>query len=75
MLQTIRRCYNFHEASRVRLCLDSIGIESFLPDEMMSQIEPPILMNTGVRVQVREEDVPRALEALADFDQAAAAQE
>jgi hypothetical protein len=67
-MQTIRRCGSIQEALRVRLFLDSVGIESFIPDEVSSMIAPNEFFNApGVRVQVKPEDLNEASAALAEF--------
>ena len=68
-MKTITRCLTVQEASRVRLFLDSIGIEAFIPDEVTGLMVPnEFFHGPGVRVQVSDEQFAEAEEALKEFD-------
>ena len=56
-----------HELAIIRSRLESEGIECFARDEMTVQANP-LYSNAigGVKLQVREDDVPEAMEILKD---------
>jgi hypothetical protein len=63
---TIGTCYSLPEAQVIQSQLEGSGIETFLPDELTVQ-NNWLWANAigGVRVQVPDEDVTRAVEVLA----------
>ncbi|MEM0895466.1 MAG: DUF2007 domain-containing protein [Verrucomicrobiota bacterium] len=62
---TIANFGTLQEAEMLRLKLASMGINAFIPDAETAGVAP-YLFNTpsGVRVQVREDDVEEAMTAL-----------
>lgn len=68
MFQTVRRCFSHNDAFRVKLFLESRGIEAFIPDEITSQLAPMVFVHgPGIRVQVKTEDLQTATEEIKDF--------
>lgn len=53
---TVANCFDFIEASRFRMALESAGIPVFIPDEMTASIAPHWFLNgSGIRVQVADQ--------------------
>ena len=66
-MKTVANLNSLGEAQTLQLKLGSFGIESFIPDEMGPSITPPIfLSNTGIRLQVAEEDEGEARRVIED---------
>jgi hypothetical protein len=62
---SVVHCGEISEAMLIRSVLQSEGIEAFVPDEFTAQNAPPYTWATGgIRVQVAEEDLERALAIL-----------
>ncbi|NOX98876.1 MAG: hypothetical protein GXP30_03940 [Verrucomicrobia bacterium] len=66
-LKTIANPGTIQKAQSLKLLLGSIGIEAFIPDELMAGIAPHLFMTrTGVRVQVEEEEEEDAMRLIED---------
>ena len=53
---TVANCFDFIEANRLRMALESAGIPVFLPDEMTAAVAPHwFLNNSGIRLQVADQ--------------------
>ena len=63
---TVAQCSTIDEALVLRSMLEGCGITAFVPDELTAQTAPQYLFASPshVRLQVAEEDVVRAREAL-----------
>lgn len=67
-MKTVIRCSTAQQAYRAQMLLDSVGIQSFIPDEMIMFVDPPALFGgSGIRVQVADEEAENAAAVLADF--------
>jgi hypothetical protein len=56
-MKTVARYGSLQEAQNLKLLLGSVGIESFIPDEISAGMAPMLFLNrVGVRVQVEEKD-------------------
>jgi len=63
---TIANCFDLNEALRLQMILESAGISSFIPDETMAAVAPHhFLTNSGVRLQVADEDAAEAQKIVA----------
>ncbi len=62
-MKTIRSYGNSAEANFARSLLESAGLQASLADELAYTMEPP-LVPWGIRLQVPDEEVARALEIL-----------
>jgi hypothetical protein len=62
-MKTIRSYGNNAEANFARSLLESAGIQAVLADELVYTMEPP-MVPWGIRLQVPEDEVARALEIL-----------
>jgi Putative prokaryotic signal transducing protein len=63
---TVANCTLLVAAQVIRATLESSGITAFIPDEFTVETAPHLaLLIGGVRVQVADEDAPRAREILA----------
>lgn len=64
---TVANCSTLPDAMSVKIALDAVGIESFIPDESIAVSAPHLLFATksGVRVQVADEDAELAMSVLA----------
>ena len=62
-MKTIRTYGNSAEANFARSLLESAGVQASLADELAYTMEPP-LVPWGIRLQVPDEEVARALEIL-----------
>lgn len=66
-MTTIANCFDMTEALRLQMILKSTGILSFIPDETMATVAPfHFLTNSGVRLQVEDEQAPEARRILAE---------
>ncbi len=67
-MTTIAVFGRFQDADLARTRLESAGIPTFYPDEstMSWMVEGALPLAQGVRLQVEEADVARALEVLAE---------
>jgi hypothetical protein len=62
---TIARFLRIHEAYEVKMNLESVGIECFIPDEMYAKNFWFHLGGAGgIRLQVKEKDAAKTLEIL-----------
>jgi hypothetical protein len=63
---TVANCFNITEAHLLQMALNAANIQSFIPDEATATNAPYIFTGTqsGVRVQVAEEDVAEADEII-----------
>jgi hypothetical protein len=68
-MHTVQTCSTLPEAQVIQSLLGGSGIKAFLPDEYTIQNDW-MLMNAigGVRVQVADEDVARAMEILREAE-------
>ena len=56
-MRTVANCLNMSQALRIQILLDSRGIKSFIPDEIIATVAPYLFATrSGVRIQVSEED-------------------
>lgn len=65
-MKTIRRCDSIEQATMLKTLLEGNGIDAFIPDEVSAGLAT-FLFNTGqsgVRVQVADEDADAAEEVL-----------
>lgn len=63
---TVAKCSNVDEALLLKSLLEGSGIVAVVPDEFTAQNAPPYMFaNSGVRVQVKEEDAEAARELIA----------
>lgn len=66
---TVAKCSNIDEALLLKSMLTGNGIEALVPDEFTAQNAPPYMFtNSGVRVQVKEEDAVNARELIASAE-------
>ena len=67
-MTTIRRCNTIEQATMLKLLLEGSGIEAFIPDEMSAGVAPFLFegSNSGIRLQVAEEDAGEAERVLGD---------
>lgn len=64
-LVTVARYNQLNEAYLVKTRLESVGIECFIPDEIISSTHMQYLIGqAGVRLQVKGKDIFKALELL-----------
>lgn len=65
-MKTIARFGKSEDAHLCRMRLGSVGIEAFVQDENMAQLEQPLSESVGgVSVEVKDEDFDSATEFLA----------
>ena len=65
-MKTIARLGKVEDAHLCRMRLEAVGIEAFVQDENMAQLEQPLSDRVGgVSVQVNDEDYDTAMEFLA----------
>ena len=58
---TVANCFDFIEANRLRMALESVGIPVFIPDEMTASVAPHWFLNgSGIRLQVENQDAAAA---------------
>jgi hypothetical protein len=58
---TVARCYDIHEATRIKLALELHGIPALIPDEISGTLEPFLgITANGIRVQVGAHQVAEA---------------
>lgn len=67
---TIANCNNIADAQGLRIALNAEGIECFIPDETAATAMPHHLFatNSGVRVQVAEDDASKAAAIVGAFE-------
>jgi hypothetical protein len=66
-MTTVANCYNLTEALQLQMFLEAAGIASFIPDENTASVAPHhFLTNSGVRLQVSEDDAAEALQLIAE---------
>ena len=71
IMTTIANCLNLGEAQSLQMLLEASGIASFIPDEMTAGIAPyQFFTNSGVRLQVADENAEEARRILAEEKQA-----
>lgn len=68
-MTTIAKCNTVDEAQLIKSLLESNGITATLPDEFTSQNLGPMMVNSGIKVQVEDEDVAAAQELLEAMNQ------
>ena len=67
LMITIRHCRDIGEATMLKLLLEGCGIVAFIPDEAGAGIAPHFFnTESGVRLQVAEEDAGDAREVIAE---------
>ena len=67
-METVANCFSIQEAMRLRTHLEGAGIPCFIPDENAASVAPHFfLTQSGVRLQVAEEDVENAKKLLEVF--------
>lgn len=60
-METILNLASLQTAQLLKMKLGSEGIEAFIPDEVSAGLEPHVfLTRTGIRLQVKTEDVVAA---------------
>ena len=64
-MTTIAQPDNVQEALFFKSLLESNGITAYLPDEFTSQNLMPMMLSSGVKVQVEDEDAEAARAVLA----------
>jgi hypothetical protein len=65
---TIAQFSRLQDALVLRMALESAGIAAFIPDENIATLAPPYLfVGSGVRLQVKEEDLASAQAIIADL--------
>ncbi len=64
-MTTIAQPDNVQEALFFKSLLESNGIKAYLPDEFTSQNLLPMMLSSGVKVQVEDEDAEAARAVLA----------
>jgi hypothetical protein len=64
-MKTLATVGTIQEAQSLSVMLASIGIEAFIPNENTASMLPNIVNPGGVKVQVKEEDLEKALEKMA----------
>lgn len=64
-MTTVAQTDNIQEALFFKSLLESSGITAHLPDEFTAQNLPPILLSSGVKVQVEDEDAEAARAVIA----------
>jgi hypothetical protein len=70
-MTTIANCLNLGEAQHLQMLLDASGIDSFIPDEFTAGLAPfQFFGNSGVRLQVADENAAEAQRILAEEKQA-----
>ncbi len=71
-MKTIANLGTLQEAQSLKMKLESVGIEAFIPDELTAAIAPHHFLGpSGVRLQVAEEYESEAIEILnIDFSSA-----
>ncbi|MEZ5300500.1 MAG: DUF2007 domain-containing protein [Verrucomicrobiales bacterium] len=68
-MTTVANCANIGEALRIRIALESQGIDVFVPDETTATLVPfQFSTKSGVRVQVADENAEEARRILAESD-------
>ncbi len=66
---TVVKCLDMQVAMRHKMSLDAAGIASFIPDEHSATVTPyAFFTDSGVRLQVAEEDLEEARQVLKDFE-------
>lgn len=56
------------EALLLKSLLEANGIVAILPDEFTSQVFPPVLLSSGIKVQVEDEDAAAAQAIISQSD-------
>jgi hypothetical protein len=64
-MTTIAQSDNVQEALFFKSLLESNGIKAYLPDEFTAQNLLPMMLSSGVKVQVEDEDAEAARAVLA----------
>ena len=67
-MKQIYRAQSLVEADVISSMLAAHGIRTFLPDEKMACSYPIIMMSTGIRLWVTENDYPFAQELLKEYE-------
>ena len=66
-MTTIANCFDVNQALQLKLLLESVGISSFIPDEISADIVPyHFFTSSGVRLQVADEDTTEAQQIIAE---------
>lgn len=66
---TVKQCIDIQDAIRSKMSLDAAGIPSYIPDEYSATVTPyAFFTSSGVRLQVPEEFLEQARDALNDFE-------
>lgn len=65
-MTTIAHCTSVDEAALLRSLLEGSGVRAFIPDELSAQNVPTYIVGglSQLRLQVEDEDAPRAREVL-----------
>ena len=68
MFVTVANCSSIQQAYSFKIALDAVEIESFIPDEISAGLAPHHFTTpAGVRLQVRQEDLEAAQEAIRQY--------
>ena len=66
-MKTVANCNNLFEAQRLKTLLEASGISAMIPDEAMAGLAPHhFITNSGVRLQVPEENEAAAKKVIAE---------
>ena len=63
-MTVVKRCATLEDAYMIRNLLEAGGVESDILDEVTASTAPYLLMSSGIRVTVADEDAAAAREIL-----------